>query len=304
MSAGFAEDAQAVLQAPSFEDAAGPAIEAHVAADGVTVEEDVAAGIRDFATPDFESVSMRIAPADYAEKTFSLDQVPCENANLTPESRIVFHTDPHGAGADRFRLLRMRLQSFWDSGKLKRLLVTSPLAGDGKSTVALNLATALAENGRRTVLLIEGDLRKPVLSSRLGLPAGPGLAECLEGGVDPISALRRIEPLGWYILPAGKARGNPTELLQSESLGKVMQTLSAHFDWTLIDSPPAVPLADSPVLKAHADASLLVVRAATTPSEAIEATITRLGSKHILGMILNGANELDRLYSKYYGNPS
>ncbi len=198
----------------------------------------------------------------------------------------------------------MRLQSFWDTGKLRRLLITSPLAGDGKSTVVLNLATALAEGGRRTVLLIEGDLRKPVLCSRLGIPDGAGLAECLESGLDPTSALRRIEPLGWYLLPAGKARGNPTELLQSEGLANVMQTLSAHFDWILIDSPPAVPLADSPVLKLHADASLLVVRAATTPSESVEATIARLGSKHIVGMILNGADELDRMYSKYYGNGS
>lgn len=237
---------------------------------------------------------------EYVPSIFSLEQVPTEHASLTPESRIVFYTDPHGAGADRFRLLRMRLQNAWDKGKLRRLLITSPLPGEGKSTLALNLATALSEQGKRTVLLIEGDLRRPILCTRLGIQSEAGLAECLETGSDPITALRRIDPLGWYLLPAGKVQGNPTELLQSDGLASVMQALSPCFDWILIDSPPATPLADVPALKAHADASLLVVRAAITPKESIEAAMARIGPKHVLGMILNGAEHLDQLYSKYY----
>lgn len=290
LSADFAAEAQVVLQGSTVEEAIASALEEHTATDPSESSSALLGLPVDY-----------VAPTDYVTATFSLEQVQRENATLKPESRIVFHTDPHCAGADRFRLLRMRLQGFWDTGKLKRLLITSPLAQDGKSTVALNLATALAEQGKRTVLLIEGDLRKPIMCSRLGLTAWPGLAECIEGGLNPISALRRIEPLGWYFLPAGKARGNPTELLQSGSFSSVMEALSAHFDWILIDSPPAAPLADTSALRLHADASLLVVRAASTPCESIEAAIARLGPKHILGMILNGAEELDRLYSKYYG---
>jgi succinoglycan biosynthesis transport protein ExoP len=148
--------------------------------------------------------------------------------------------------------------------------------------------------------LIEGDLRRPTLSSRLGLSPAPGLAECLESGADLVSVLRRIEPLGWYLLPAGNVQGNPTELLQSDALSSVMQALSPSFDWIVIDSPPATPLADVPALKAHVDASLLVVRAASTSRDSIEAAIARLGTKHIVGLILNGAEQLDQLYSKYY----
>ena len=291
LTARFAPEAQVVFEGPTVEVATPSAPEEQAGTDP-----------EDSPSPPLGPPSTYVSPTDYVAPAFSLDQVQTEKAAIKPESRIAFYSDPHGAGADRFRLLRMHLQSFWATGKLKRLLITSPLPQDGKSTVALNLATALAEQGKRTVLLIEGDLRRPVLCSRLGLSARSGLAECLEDGSNPISALRRIEPLGWYFLPAGKARGNPTELLQSELLSSVMKVLSAHFDWILIDSPPATPLADASALRQHADASLLVVRAASTSDESIKAAIARLGPKHILGMILNGAEELDRLYSKYYGS--
>jgi Mrp family chromosome partitioning ATPase len=110
------------------------------------------------------------------ESAFGLEQIPIENAVVTPGSRIVYYTDPDGPGADRFRLLRMRLWPLWESGKLKALLVTSAQGQDGKSTIALNLATALAERGQRNVLLIEGDLHHPSLTHRLGLPNRAGLA--------------------------------------------------------------------------------------------------------------------------------
>jgi capsular exopolysaccharide synthesis family protein len=236
------------------------------------------------------------------EKLSVLQQIPVEEVDIHPVSRVVFHTEPRGPGADRFRFLRMRLQQLWNTGKLRRLLVTSPLPQDGKSTIALNLATALAERGRRTVLLLEADLHHSTLTQQLGLKTRPGLAECLEGGLDAVSTLRRLEPLGWYFLPAGQARGNPTELLQSEALSGVVQTLAPHFDWILMDSPPVSPLTDALSLTKQADATLLVVRAGRTPREAVEGAIALLGREHVLGIVLNGVEGLDRLYSKYYGH--
>lgn len=230
-----------------------------------------------------------------------LEQIPVEEVCVQPGSRVAFHTDPHGPGADRFRFLRLRLRELSNARKVKRLLVTSPLPQDGKSTVALNLATALAERGNRTVLLLEGDLHHPSLSRQLGLKTRPGLAECLEDGLNPISALRRLEPLSWYFLPAGEAHGNSTELLQSETLSGVMQALSPRFDWILIDSPPVTLLTDALSLKSQADASLLVARAGRTPREAVEQSIGLLGRDHVCGIILNGVEGLDRLYSKYSG---
>jgi capsular exopolysaccharide synthesis family protein len=230
-----------------------------------------------------------------------LQHVIVEKVDLRPEIRLVLQSDPGGPGADRFRFLGMRLRNSLAYGKLRTLLVTSPLPGDGKSTTALNLATALAERGKRNVLLVEADFYNPTLGLALRIEGGPGLAECLEDKLDPLSALRRLDPLQWYLLPAGKSRRNPTELLQSDALVSLMRRLGGLFDWILIDTPPVIPLADAVALSRCADGSLLVVRADRTSSEAVEDAIALLGPNHVLGILLNGAEGLNRLYSKYYG---
>ena len=234
------------------------------------------------------------------EKCSEFLNIPVEEVHIDPASRIVSYTDPSSPGADRFRFLRMRLRELWNTKKLRILLITSPLPEDGKSTIAMNLATALAEGGKRSVLLIEADLHRSPLTGQLGLKGGPGLGECLEGGLNPLSAVRRLEPLGWYLLTAGQPQRNPTDLLQGDALSVVMQKLSPHFDWILIDSPPVNPLTDALSLGRQANASLLVARAGRTPSEALEKAITLLGRQHVLGVVLNGVEEVDRLYSGYY----
>ena len=137
---------------------------------------------------------------------------------------------------------------------------------------------------------------------RLGLKAWTGLAECLKGDADPISSIRRVDPLGWYLLPAGEPPRNPTELLQTPAFGAVMERVLSHFDWILIDSPPALVLTDAISLQHHADASLLVVRAGYTPREAVEQSVELLGAKNILGMVLNGLEAGNAPYTKYHSN--
>jgi capsular exopolysaccharide synthesis family protein len=251
--------------------------------------------------PSDSSPSSVAAVSEKIEKVFQLQQIPAEEAQVSPGSRIIVHSDPRSPGADRFRFLRMCLRELWNAGKLKTLLITSPLPQDGKSTVALNLATALAEEGKRSVLLIEADLHRPTLTEQLGIEMREGLADCLEGSLNPFSALRRLEPLNWYLLPAGEPRSNPTELLQTEALAGVLQKLSPHFDWILIDSPPVIPITDALSLARHANATLLVAREGRTPGDAIEKAIAVLGRQRILGIVLNAVENLDRLYSGYYG---
>jgi capsular exopolysaccharide synthesis family protein len=227
-----------------------------------------------------------------------------EQAKITPASRVVFHIDPRGPAADRFRFLRMRLREYWSSGKLKKLLVTSPLAHDGKSTVLLNLATALLERGKRSVLIIEADLHHSSIAQTLQLHTWAGLTECLrDDSISPLSHVRRVDPFGWHLLPAGEPRGNPTELLQTRALGTVIQQLSACFDWVLIDSPPSIPLTDAIALQQHADASLLVVRAGQTPREAVEQTVSLLGPTKLVGIVLNGVERHNQpnYQQRFYG---
>jgi capsular exopolysaccharide synthesis family protein len=237
-----------------------------------------------------------------ATAAVALPEFPVEEAQLRPENRLVFHADPRSPAADRFRLLRMRLKTHWNTGKLKKLLITGPLAHEGKSTLVLNLATALAERGKRRVLVIDADLHHSSVAEILRLRPWAGLAECLvDEATSPLSAIRRIEPLGWYLLPAGEPRRNPTELLQSPAFGNIIQKVSPCFDWILIDSPPVIPLTDSLSLQQHADGCLLVVRAGQTPREAVEQTIALLGEKNVVAVVLNGVEARNHLYAQYYG---
>jgi capsular exopolysaccharide synthesis family protein len=236
-----------------------------------------------------------------------LDEVPgpqsvaIERVQISPETRVIVHTRPGSLGADRFRLLRTRLTELISKAKRKTLLVTSAVPQDGKSTVALNLATALAEHGKRHVLLLEADFYRPSLCRVLGIRPGPGLAECLRGDADPVAALRRIEPLGCYFLPAGKAVSDPAELVQSGRFSPLVAMFEARFDWILVDSPPVAPVADLLALRAQAYGCLLVVRAGQTTRETVEEAVRQLGREHVLAIVLNGVEGLDRHYSKYYG---
>jgi Mrp family chromosome partitioning ATPase len=228
--------------------------------------------------------------------------VGTEVSPVPAESRVVVYYEPKSAGADRFRLAQIRLKSIQATKKLKSLLITSPLPGDGKSTVALNLATVLCENGLVPVLLLEGDVHRPALLKRLGLKRWPGLTECYERGDDPMLAIRRIDPLGFYLLPAGQPLEDSVGLFQSNFAAQLFKgLLSTSFSWIVIDSPPTTPVADILALKAHADGTMLVARAGVTPREAIEESARNLGRDHVLGIILNCEEGLHRSYSKYYG---
>jgi capsular exopolysaccharide synthesis family protein len=226
--------------------------------------------------------------------------ISTEGADVRPETRLVAYTDPQGPTADRLRYLRLRLNQVSDTEKIKRLLITSPRPHDGKSTFALNLAITLAEDARRRVLLIEGDLHRPMVSERLGFAGHPGVAECLLSAASPFSLIRRIEPLGFNVLPAGNARAKPAELLHVQSLRTMVEALTPHFDWILIDSPPVAPLADTLSWKMCADATLLVARAGRTPARAVEQAVDLITKKHILAIILNGVENIDSVYKKYY----
>jgi capsular exopolysaccharide synthesis family protein len=195
----------------------------------------------------------------------------------------------------------MRLDECWKAGKLKSVLISSPLPGDGKSTTALNLATALAEKKTRSVLLVDADLHHGSITQQLNLGSYAGLTECLHGRINPMSAIRRIEPLGWHFLATGRRdAGSPTDLLQPQDLSTLFQKLSSQFDWIVVDSPPVLPLSDAVALRQHIDATLLVARAGSTPTKAVNDAIGLLGRKHILGLILNGIEKLNQPYSSYY----
>ncbi len=243
-----------------------------------------------------DSISQLPAPTD---PSGPLDHVPVTQVEVEPESRLVTITDPRSPGADRLRFLRMRLRELRSRAKLQTVAITSALPEDGKSTVSLSLAVALADSGQGRVLLIEADLHKPTIADTLGVTARKGLAECLEGSLEPVRALQKLDPIGLYLMQAGYVSANPTELLQSPAFGRTLDTLKPLFDWILIDTPPVAPLSDALAIANQVDGTLLVVRADRTPREVVEETIFKLGNKRITAIVFNGAEGLNNLYNKY-----
>jgi capsular exopolysaccharide synthesis family protein len=228
-----------------------------------------------------------------------LAEAPVEQAEIPESSRLVTHVSPKSVGADRFRYLRMRLRELRGLAKLQSLTITSALPRDGKSTVALNMATTLAERGEKRVVLVDADLHNPSLGAVLKLAAKPGLAECLEEELPPIQAVSRIEPLGFYLMQAGSAKENPTELLQGERLEGLLGALRNTFEWIVIDTPPVAPLSDAVAVSRQTDGTLLVLRAGETPVTAVDEAVALLGPQRIVGMVFNAAEGLNKLYSKY-----
>ena len=237
---------------------------------------------------------------DALEKGFRLESLPTARMQLGPESRLIFHTDPTGPGAERYRLLRIRLQAIRAEAPVKTVLITSPGPQEGKSTLALNLAAALSEKKNQSVLLLEGDLRCPSLARELGLKLPSGLTQCSRSDAALQSVIWKIEPLGFHLLPCGKSIKNPVEILNSEWFAEATEKLASSFDWILIDSPPAIPVVDTLSLKARADATLIVARAGRTQQSAIDDAVRILGQDHILGIVLNAVEKFDRGYDEYY----
>lgn len=186
----------------------------------------------------------------------------------------------------------------------KKLLITSTTSEEGKSTIAANLASVMAQNGAR-VLIMETDLRRPNVSAWMEVERTPGLSEYLGGQAGEIVKATPYENL--YCVPAGSHVPNPAELLGSTRMDDYLKTLSENFDFIIVDGPPILGLADSMVLSSKVDGVLLVVKAASTEKEAVEETVKRLRTINapIIGSILNYVDFSQREYgyyqSYYYG---
>jgi capsular exopolysaccharide synthesis family protein len=206
---------------------------------------------------------------------------------LAPQNRLVCFADDESPAAEAFRLLGVRLRHLRRERPLRKVLITSTIPQEGKSMVAANLACTLAQRTQQRVLLLDGDLRRPSLSQVFGLGRIPGLCECLQGERALAKCIYNLESQGFWILPAGSARRNALELLQSGRLSALMDQLSALFEWTIIDSPPVLPLGDTSVWARLADGILLVTRQGTTEKRYLQRGLEALEPKKLIGALLN-----------------
>ena len=181
---------------------------------------------------------------DRPETANVADHFPSLPVCIQPDSRLVSVGQQESLGAEKFRFLAVRLRQLRQTRPLHKILVTSTIPQEGKSTVAANLACTLAKRKPHKTLLLEGDLRRPTVAGKFGLGKVPGLCEWLRGETESKN-IYRLEAMRLWVLPAGSAHENPLELMQSGKLSSLMDQLTSWFDWIVIDSPPVLPLADT-----------------------------------------------------------
>jgi len=204
-------------------------------------------------------------------------------ALLQPESYI----------AEQFRALRGRIDAIASQRSVKTLSITSAFPGEGKTTCAINLAIVTSMSLGRRVLLIDCDLRRPKIHPALGLKPETGLAEVLAGASSIDDAIVSAEGVAMDVLPVCGRPANPSELLGSPEMRRLIEEVSNRYDRIILDTPAALGLPDAKAVSDLCDGMVMVVRASTTAQSDIEAVLEILDRQRILGLLINGV-EVDQ----------
>jgi len=192
--------------------------------------------------------------------------------------------DPHGPRSEAARIMRSNLQFIGIDQPSSVITITSAVPGEGKTTVAADLAISLARGGQ-SVVLVEGDLRRPKLARRFDVSSSVGLTTTLVGQIDLDDAIASTAVAGLDILPSGTRPPNPAELLQTQAMTDLLTTLGRQYDVVLIDAPPLLPVTDGALLAAESDGAFLVVRHGRTTRSQVRTAMDRLDG---VGATLNG----------------
>ncbi|MDQ6614703.1 MAG: polysaccharide biosynthesis tyrosine autokinase [Actinomycetota bacterium] len=236
-----------------------------------------------------------------------IPQVPGWKDKSNP--MLVTLSDPNSPAAEAYRALRTSLQFVSLDRPLRTVLITSPSAGEGKTTILSNLGVALAQVGQRVIITC-CDLRRPRLHEFFGLDNSVGFTSALLGEVPVFAALQQVEGVpNLRILASGPLPVNPSELLSTERAAEVLAALQAEADIILIDSPPILPVTDAAVLTRLADATLLVVTVGSTTRRHVSEALEVLGRVEapLLGTVLNNISSegsYSYVYRPYYAAAS
>ena len=236
------------------------------------------------------------APAEPAKPAFvsrrvELDLAALANAGyITPDA-------PRSALADQYRVLKRPLIGNAlgkGSATLKHgnlIMVTSALAGEGKTFTSVNLAMSIAAELDHTVMLVDADVARPSVLRVLGLPPGPGLLDVLEGKVELPGALLRTNVDKLAVLPSGTPHPRATELLASEAMSKLLDDMATRYPDRIIifDSPPLLLTTESRVLATHMGQVVVVVQAGRTLQSAVQQALATIESCPVRMMVLNQA---------------
>lgn len=219
------------------------------------------------------------------------DREPTVVTNLPARSHV----------AEAYRTLRSSIGFAAVDGALETLMVTSPSKGEGKTVTSLNLAIAMALDGK-SVILVDADLRRPNIHKQLRIPQGPGLTDVLVGQKEPDQVLTETEVPGLRVMTSGPIPPNPAELLNSQPMDRIIESLREIADIVIFDSAPCIPVSDSIVLSSKVDGVVLVVHAGETKKAAVKHTREMLdrARARTIGLVFNKVPQRSGGYYHYY----
>lgn len=207
---------------------------------------------------------------------------------------------PKSITAESYRSLRTNIQYSSIDKQVKTLVVTSSNAGEGKSTVAGNLAYTFFQGGKR-VLIIDCDLRKPSLHRKFNVSNEVGLTDVLVGTSELNKVMKKIDD-NLYLLTTGTLPPNPAEIIGSNTMESFLEECKINFDYIILDTPPILPVTDSKLLAIKADATVLVVRSEISKSKHVSQAFKELEkvNANVIGTILNDVEmRSEKLYYDY-----
>jgi polysaccharide biosynthesis transport protein len=206
---------------------------------------------------------------------------------LHVERRFVTKLFPRSMAAEQYRVAAARLQLLHTNPTSTIMAVTSAVKGEGKTTTVINLGYTLARDFGKRVLLLDCDFVFPELKHFAETPSNYGLVDCLRGDISPDEALVPFADTPCWIMPAGESKADPTELLKSNQLERVLSQLRERFDYILLNAPPILPVATMNVLERHTDLLVLVVRANLTSQDVVKRALGSLRASKPIHVILN-----------------
>jgi protein-tyrosine kinase len=221
-----------------------------------------------------------------------------EGATDANKRRIAL-LQPDSYVAEQYRSLRGRIDALASQRPIKTLAVTSANSGEGKSTCAVNLATVTAMSVGRNVLLIDCDLRRPKIHWTLGLQPQAGLAEVLLNQATVTDAIQKLDGINLDILPVRTIPPNPSELLASPEMQRLLEEVSGRYDRIILDTPACLGLPDAKSVSEICDGLVMVVRADVTPKEEVQAALDILDRRRVVGLVLNGSEATREQYGYY-----
>ena len=215
--------------------------------------------------------------------------------------RSTLHKNLEFTATEQYKLLRTNLDFTIPQGiKCPIIGVTSSMRGEGKSTTAVNLSYVLAEKGNK-VLLIDGDLRIPSVAKKMNISSTPGLTDLLMGRKIDVSEFKSELTDGWYVLPSGEIPPNPSELLGSSRMEKVLEELKEQFDYIIVDLPPVNIVSDALSISSLITGMVIVIREEYTEKKELERCFRqlKLSNVNVLGCVMNETKSGGGSYGKY-----